>query len=809
MPKFISIPLKKTKPVDWTNPLSTYIGRIYGNASDFEHEIATFNKLRTDLIHCDEDPIGRDLYYRYYGQLEMLELRIAVESLGIEFCWYDAFVPSVSHKQHSLAFEKASVLFNLAGIMSHLAATAEELKVGYEWFQKAAGVYQYIQESFLHAPSDDLSVQSMQALAKLMLAQAQEVFLLRYIETTAEPKQSLLARLAKSTAKLYGSASELIQNVKTMQYNWHQYTKLKELYYLSYANFQQSQLLKSSNKHGQAIAYMKLAEETIKKHSGYSSTFDPTFKDKLKEHAKLVRSEYELLEKDNDFIYHDMVPNASTLPEIKPMDSAKAVVLGDQKISEIVGKDLFDRIVPLKVHEQSSMYSEEVAKLLRAESEKCELADLELNSTLEFLQLPKSLVDLRLLLEETNGNESSEVNSDTIDARVVQGAAAIMNESVDTSRSANLRAQVQSNVDTCDRLVAQEAQKYDSNKAKHGTAWVQEQYPAALVKLKQDLARAKKSLLDASDTDKKISAIYNKIKPDIEILSKGITSAEVLREYNKTAKEPESLLDMDDEPVNVAGSREKLTKVDDKLQKLRYLQKERSNTYEDLKEKAHNDDISKSLIMNRNTTQIEDIFNAELAKFRPYQERIALTVEKQAPLINDLKKAMNEVLDDHTVKFRLKKRESSKSTTQAVNARFLNSIEQWNTYKGGVAEGEAFYERLLTFTSNLRFALEKLVSERSNEADKLVHQIETNGPQRDQDLLRQQFERFSLQNQAPAGHYGQPGSFASSFSSPAGSFSSPSAAAPPLPSKPTTSTDFYSTPSAYDPSLYSQFNRRV
>ncbi|KAH3671012.1 hypothetical protein OGAPHI_000723 [Ogataea philodendri] len=806
MSKFISVPVKKTKEVDWIEPLKKYIERLYGSTAEFEHEIAAFNKLRIDIVHCDQDPIGRDLYYKYYGQLELLELRIALDTLGIEFCWYDAFITSLSNKQHSIAFEKASVLFNLAAIMSHVAAHSDDLKVSYEWFQKSSGVFKFIQESFLHAPSEDLSVQCVESLSKLMLAQAQEAFLLRYIETNDEPKPSLVSRLAKATGKMYGTSSEQIESLKSIQYSWGQYTKIKELYYLSIANYQNALLLKASGKYGQAIAYVKQAEELIKKHQKYSYRHNPGFQEKVKTQISLIKEELELLEKDNDFIYHDMVPSAAALAEIKPMESAKPITIADQKITEIVGRDAFEKIVPLKVHELSSMYSEEVAKVLRAESEKCELADLEFSSTLEFLQLPKSLSDLRSLLDEAEQETDDQLDNDSIDPQVLQAASAVFGTNVDLSKTATLRSQVQSNLDLCDRLISQENQKYASLKAKYGSAFTQEQYPTQLISFQQDLARGKKSLLDAQATDKKIGEIYSGIKDDVDLLSKGPSSQALLSLYKKEPPAQVSLLDMDDQEGDVAGARQKLAKVDTKLQELRYLQKERSNTYEDLKTKGHGDDISKVLLVNRDQQDMDPIFEEELAKFRPYQERIALTVDKQVPLINELKQAMNTVLDDATLKSKLRKREKRNSTTKAVNSRLLGSYEQWKTYKGGVVEGQSFYERLLTFSSNLRFALEKFVGERSNEADKLVSHIELNGPQRDQDLLRQQFERFNLQTQAPPPR--QYSQYSQYSNSPGGSFSSSSGGAPPLPSKPNASTDFYSTPSAYDPSLYSQFNRQ-
>jgi aspartate/glutamate racemase len=127
---------------------------------------------------------------------------------------YDAF----THKptsQHSLAFEKASIIFNISAVLSCHAAIqprSEEsgLKAAYHSFQASAGMFTYINENFLHAPSSDLSRDTVKTLIHIMLAQAQEVFLERQIAD--QKKVGLLAKLASQAATLYSQAIEGIQD---------------------------------------------------------------------------------------------------------------------------------------------------------------------------------------------------------------------------------------------------------------------------------------------------------------------------------------------------------------------------------------------------------------------------------------------------------------------------------------------------------------------------------------------------------------------------------------------------------------------
>jgi programmed cell death 6-interacting protein len=59
-------------------------------------------------------------------------------------------------------------------------------------------MFTYINENFLHAPSQDLGRETVKCLINIMLAQAQEVFL----------EKQLLAKLASQAAFLYTQAVE-------------------------------------------------------------------------------------------------------------------------------------------------------------------------------------------------------------------------------------------------------------------------------------------------------------------------------------------------------------------------------------------------------------------------------------------------------------------------------------------------------------------------------------------------------------------------------------------------------------------------
>lgn len=83
------------------------------------------------------------------------------------------------------------------------------LKTAYHSFQASAGMFTYINENFLHAPSTDLSRDTVKTLIQIMLAQGQEVFLEKQIADGK--KVGLLAKLASQAGYLYSQAVEGVQ----------------------------------------------------------------------------------------------------------------------------------------------------------------------------------------------------------------------------------------------------------------------------------------------------------------------------------------------------------------------------------------------------------------------------------------------------------------------------------------------------------------------------------------------------------------------------------------------------------------------
>ena len=84
----LAVPRKTTQDVDYASPIRHIISHVYGESPDaYAESIHALNRCRQDALRgsAGSDVTGRDLLYRYFGQLELLELRFS--ELRVPFPW--------------------------------------------------------------------------------------------------------------------------------------------------------------------------------------------------------------------------------------------------------------------------------------------------------------------------------------------------------------------------------------------------------------------------------------------------------------------------------------------------------------------------------------------------------------------------------------------------------------------------------------------------------------------------------------------------------------------------------------------------
>lgn len=737
---FISTKLRNTDNVDWATALKNYLARIYGSFTDFTNEVKIINKLRLDLNASTNDSSNRsflkDLYYKYYGQLELLDLRLPVQEDGVrvKFRWYDAYDPSTHHTQYSLAFEKASILFNLASLLSTIASDDFEngdFKSSYQFFQYSAGIYKFIGENFLHAPSQDLDGKTVAFLQNLQLSQAQEVFLLKLISEDSS-KKSLIAKLAMSTSIHYEqtlSAFEKLENEFGEEYKWTNNLKFKTSFYqnIAYLNYS---LSIEEKKIGEAIAFLKLALtgfDSLKKIDNQTNIDYKTYQSQTEEKLKS-------LSRDNDFIYHDLIPSKDSLEPaviIKPLDAAKAISLNDHaNITEIVGEDIFEKVIPMAVHEKLSLYSEEKAKILRGEIEKNETADTELSSFLEYLNLPSSLDNfknnVKNKLDPKLVGWSNEVNDSQY-------------KDIEANKSliSDKKSIVLSTIKELETKLQDEENDYNQQKPQIGTS--QEPSQSASINLRDELTNAKQSLLSATKLDQQLN---HTIEGETTRLNQLKSTQQLEAVFFSNNQQEQNLLDIDDSSNDQISKH--ITRIETSLKLLNNLKLERSKIIEDLKTVIHEDDISNILVLNNKKLSGKDekaLFDQELTKFEPYTNRLDSIIFKQPQIIKEIKISYDEILSSNS--------QISEKTLKTKE--FEKTYRSFREYETNFQKSVTFYDNLINFVNDVKSNIEQFVSDRYSQRDRIIN---SSRPPQPNDALRDRFNKLSIgSNQSPRSSY--------------------------------------------------------
>lgn len=69
----------------------------------------------------------------------------------------------------------------------------------------------------------------------------------------------------------------------------------------------------------------------------------------------VVEGKKKAAKNENEFIYHEVVPDRDLLPSIKGASLVKGIPFNEND-PEVSGPDIFARLVPMKSHEASSLY---------------------------------------------------------------------------------------------------------------------------------------------------------------------------------------------------------------------------------------------------------------------------------------------------------------------------------------------------------------------------------------------------------------------------------------------------------------------
>ncbi|XP_046386380.1 tyrosine-protein phosphatase non-receptor type 23 isoform X2 [Ischnura elegans] len=406
----VSFDLKvSAEPAEFGPKIKQYIRDFYHeDPESYSKEIKDLTTLRNNAVRAPKDVTGCSILKQYYCQLHSLQSRFPMMEDGaaaVNFSWLDCF-SGVVYSASDIRYEMGCVLFNVGSLHSILGAadsrtSADGMKMSCTHFQCAAWAFQHLRDTLPQPRGSDMSPEILQFMYQIMLAQAQECILEKSMMDNR--KATIIAKVAAQIVDYYKLAqntlvqgnqggSENITIAETVGSkrvkSWQKYVNFKSKYHLCVSLLYQGQQAEEQQKMGERVAYYLASSQALEEAANLSKGMDnaEAVSETLTFTRDVVEGKLKAARADNEFIYHERVPAREVLPEIHGASLVKGIPF-DVNDPEVSGQELFSRLVPMRAHEASSLYSEEKAKLLRKVGSSIEEKDQEVVAFMSSLQL--------------------------------------------------------------------------------------------------------------------------------------------------------------------------------------------------------------------------------------------------------------------------------------------------------------------------------------------------------------------------------------------------------------------------------------
>jgi len=362
-----------------------------------------------------------------------------------------------------------------------------------------------------------------------------------------------------------------------------------------------------ANSHGVAICRLQVAETHARDANRIANSFPSSvpansnltpetgsiLQEMTKKHLSNIQERLVEFTKDNDFIYHQGVPNEAALTPIPKLPAAKAIPVSElyqgQDIQRIIGPDIFQKIVPMAVTESASLYDEEKAKLIRAESERVEVANDEMAASLDYLKLPDSLNVLK------GGMDQDMMVDDDFRkwCEELAGHAPFSNafEQLNADKS-----EITTMLEASMKHLDMEESVCEKMRSKYGVDWTQQPSSRLTATLRSDIRNYRGAIDEASTSDAQLYNTFRQFESDFdEMRSAGETDeADVLYQRamikagatkGKSPGPAQGNL-LDDDFIDGPSVSDQINNVEEIVRKLNLIKRERAQVLKDLKEKV-------------------------------------------------------------------------------------------------------------------------------------------------------------------------------------------------------------------------------
>ncbi|XP_016965824.1 tyrosine-protein phosphatase non-receptor type 23 [Drosophila biarmipes] len=607
--------------------LKKYIAEFYHeDPESFSKEVHALETLRNQAMRTTKD--GAPVMKRYYCQLHALQNRFPqLADRGIfTFTWKDLYHSAV-HEVTDLRFERAAVLFNIAASHTQSGASVtrgdvDGMKMACTHFQAAAWAYGELRERYANVNSggDFMTPELLVFQQQVCFAQAQECILEKSLIDNRKPH--IVAKVTAQIVVYYGAAlaalltggddGPVAQVIDSSVYKlWKKYVRFKINYLNCILYLYQGQHSEEKRQMGERVTLYQASwdklEEARKESKGLPDQRE--INESLSFTADVVEAKRKNAKNENEFIYHESVPELSTIAAVQGANLVNGI--GFQVTDEEhAGPDIFARLVPMKAHEASSLYSEEKAKLLRKYGALLEEKDTQLEAYMSSLTLDN------LNINEEQANKLPQGIVDRC-AALNANKTAISDLVEAMSQLAEITADVETNLGEISQMLEAESKAEREFQSASGVQRTPNAHITELTREFQKYSEAHARAGESNNTLRKAMSLHvNNLKilarplPEIQQLMPKLSS-----ELNTT----EIFRDV------------KLI-----LNKVNEMKAQRAQFHADLRIAINEDDITGKVIAHGGQEGLQALFATELAKHDKLTELLDQNMVAQANILQAL-----------------------------------------------------------------------------------------------------------------------------------------------------------------------------
>lgn len=710
MSKMIVVPAKKPFELNICYPLKQFIQQTYTtNLDDYLKSVDSLNSLRNDALFKSNRQERLNKLMRYYDQLTAIEAKLPISEnqIRLPFKWQDAFDKGSLFGRGSLTlssglYEKLCVLFNVGACCSDIAAnvqldTEEGLKTAAKLYQQAAGCFSYIRDNSLTATRSDCTLDfypdALSLLISIMLAQAQEIFYIKAVDNKF--KDGTIAKLVKQTSDYYAEAMKAVQveSLKDLQKAWLPMLAGKQALFHALSEYHRGEHDLSEQKVGDSLARLTKALELIKladQRGGKEIN--------MKKYVNMIQGSYDKAKKDNEFVYHERVPDFKSLPTIEAASLAKVTPVKYPCSEDF--RDLFSTLVPITVHNGLQNFKSKRLEMLNLEIGKLRQSTELINTALATWNLPAAIEDVggKNLVPPSLIEKSQTIKD--------KGGISRIN-----SMMSELEPLMQRNTDILNEAkhMLEDEEKSDTelrNSMKE--KWTRTPSRQLTEYLHSEVRQYDTIMENAIKANKVIDTKYAKHKDGIELLS-------------KTPQEVSSSL-----PAATATGALQNTHVIKDLRRLMNEVEALKNVREVLESELKgldNDALNAKLITAlTSSTSIDEhsIIQNELdTMIAPLRKQVRENIQEQEKLLGYIEKANSEF-----------NKEKVQNETSRMREEMLKNLAQasdgFNELYNHLVEGNKFYNDLTEILVKFQTKVTDFVFARKTEKEDLMKDIQTN-----------------------------------------------------------------------------------